>query len=82
MKKVVIIFTSILLIFVIYLAYNEINYKNNNNNEISILENKIKKLDNDIINQKEKNNNLEIDEEKSELLEVWKKEVEKVKENS
>ena len=82
MKKVVIIFTSILLIFVIYLAYNEINYKNNNNNEISILENKIKKLDNDIINQKEKNNNLEIDEEKCELLEVWKKEVEKVKENS
>ena len=81
MKKVVIIFTSILLIFVIYLAYNEINYKNNNN-EISILENKIKKLDNDIIDQKEKNNNLEIDEEKSELLEVWKKEVEKVKANS
>ena len=81
MKKVVIIFTSMLLIFVIYLAYNEINYKNNNN-EISILENKIKKLDNDIIDQKEKNNNLEIDKEKSELLEVWKKEVEKVKENS
>ena len=30
MKKVVIIFTSLLLIFVIYLAYNEINYTNNN----------------------------------------------------
>ena len=85
MKKVVLCLVCLFFIFVAYLSFNEIKiyYDNNdlknNIDEVNKLEEENKILDNEISNMKEKNNNLEIDESKTELLEVWKKELERVK---
>ena len=79
MKKVVLLITILVLIFVSYLTYLNITdyYKNNSN--ISNIKEEINKLDNNINEYKIKNDNLNIDKNKKAVLEVWEKELKRVK---
>ena len=83
MKKVVLIVTSIILLFVSYYAYTNINnyYKTSNikNEEIVKLKEDISKLDTEIKDMKNKTDKIIIDDTKKGILEVWKKELQKVK---
>ena len=87
MRKIIIGITSIILCLSIglfcyvFIQYN--NFSNNGKNNIGKLENKIKIIDKDINKKKEEVNKIKEDnKEKVELLEVWEKELEKVKKDS
>ena len=83
MKKVVLLVTCIILLFVSYYAYININnyYKTSNikKEEIVKLKKDISKLDTDIKDMKNKTNKIVIDDTKKGILEVWEKELQKVK---
>lgn len=87
MRKVILLITSIILcLSVISLCYFASQYKNysfikDKGKDISKIEEKIKKIDKDINTKKSEVEKLkEENKEKVELLEVWEKESEKVKE--
>ena len=83
MKKLVVFVTFIILIFISYNTYMNINRYHKNSNirkdEIINLKNDISKLDTDIKDMKNKTDKIVIDDVKKGILEVWEKELQKVK---
>ncbi len=83
MKKLVVFVTCIILLFVSYYAYININnyYKTSNikKGEIIKLKNDISKLDTNIKDMRDKTDKIVVDDTKKGILKVWEKELQKVK---
>ena len=86
MKRVLLVLTFVLLCFCIYLTYSSYNRNlkytdvSDSKQKLEILDSKIKKLNDQIKEKEEEIKKLEeSNKEKTDLLKVWQKEAEKLK---